>query len=278
MNYLLLDIVTAAAILFIVSSGLLIIFGVMKIINFAHASFLAMGGYASFVIFNLGISAWWSFPLALIAGCVAGIVVERIILRYLYARPLDAILATWGLGIVVVQLITVIFGRGTQFVKIPIKGSIGIIGADYSSYRIALVVFAIVLAFTIWLLLRGTRIGLNTRAVIMNEQLARGLGIKNKSVRVITFAFGSGLACLAGALIAPISSVDPNLGFSWLVSAFMLVLLSGESLLALIVMCLVLGAAQVLASTYVNPVIGGLIIPVLAALLLRVKPEGFARA
>lgn len=277
MNYLLLDIVTAAAILFIVSSGLLIIFGVMKIINFAHASFLALGGYASFVIFELGVSVWWSFPLALLTGCVFGIIVERIILRYLYSRPLDAILATWGLGIVIVQVITVLFGRGTQFVKIPITGTIDMLGANYSFYRIALVLFSVVLAFTIWFLLRGTRIGLNTRAVIMNEQLACGLGIKNKSVRIITFAFGSGLACLAGALIAPISSVDPNLGFSWLVSAFMLVLLSGESLSALIIMCLILGGAQVLTSTYVNPVIGGLVIPVLAALLLRVKPEGFAR-
>ncbi|TAM90210.1 MAG: branched-chain amino acid ABC transporter permease [Candidimonas sp.] len=276
MSYLLLDTVTAAAILFIVSSGLLIIFGVMKIINFAHASFLAVGGYTSFVIFKLGLTAWWSFPIAFILGCVVGVVVERVVLRYLYSRPLDAILATWGLGIVIVQLITVGFGRATQFVNIPVTGAIHLIGANYSTYRIVLVLFAIVLAVVIGWLLKGTRIGLNTRAVIMNEHLARGLGLKTKRVRIITFSFGLGLACLAGALISPISSVDPNLGFSWLVSAFMLVLLSGESLVALIVMCLILGAAQVATSTYVNPVLGGLVIPVVAALLLRLKPEGFA--
>lgn len=277
MNYLLLDIVTAAAILFIVSSGLLIIFGVMKIINFAHASFLAVGGYVCFVIFKLGFNPWLSYPAAFVLGAVFGVVVERLILRYLYTRPLDAILATWGLGIVIVQLITATFGRGTQFVSIPVNGAVSVLGADYSAYRIVLVLLAVVIAFMIGALLKGTRIGLNTRAVIMNEELARGLGIKNVQVRIITFAFGSGLACVAGALIAPISSVDPNLGFSWLVSAFMLVLLSGESLSVLLVACLILGAVQVLTSTYVNPVIGGLIIPVLAALLLRVRPEGFAR-
>lgn len=277
MNYLFLDIVTAAAILFVVSSGLLIIFGVMKIINFAHAAFLAMGGYVSYVVFSWHVSVWWSFPLAILIGGVVGVLVERIILRRLYSRPLDAILATWGLGIVIVQIITATFGRGTQFVQIPVKGVFQVLGADYSSYRLILVLFSVILAGVIWYLMAGTRIGLNTRAVIMNEDLARGLGIKNKQVRIITFAFGAALACLAGAIIAPLSSVDPNLGFSWLVSAFMLVLLSGESLLALIVMCLVLGGLQVLTSTYVNPVIGGLVIPILAALLLRVKPEGFAR-
>jgi branched-chain amino acid transport system permease protein len=127
-----------------------------------------------------------------------------------------------------------------------------------------------------WLLLKGTRIGLQTRAVIMNEPLARGLGINSSRVRLITFSFGAGLACLAGAFITPLSSVDPNMGLPWLVSAFMLVLVSGNSFLALASACIVLGGAQVLASTYISPVIGGLTLAVLAALLLRIRPKGFA--
>jgi urea transport system permease protein len=277
MNYLILDVVTSAAILFIIASGLLIIFGVMKVINFAHAGFLTMGGYASLIVTRMGWDAWWSFPMAFVAGCVLGAVVERLILRYLYDRPLDAILATWGLGIIVGQVITVAFGREVQFTAAPVDGAIDILGAGYSQYRLWLIAFAVAVAMTMWLLLQGTRIGLQTRAVIMNEPLARGLGIKSARVRAITFAFGSGLACLAGAFIAPLSSVDPNLGIPWLVSAFMLVLVSGNSLASLAIACLILGGAEVVASTYISPVIGGLTVPVLAALLLRIRPQGLAR-
>lgn len=276
MNYLILDVVTSAAILFIISSGLLIIFGVMKIINFAHAGFLTVGGYASLVTTEMGWNPWLSFPIAFLMGCVFGIVVERLILRYLYDRPLDAILGTWGLSIIVGQVITVIFGREVQFAAGPLSGATNVLGAVYSQYRLWLIVLAVIVAITMWFLLQGTRIGLHTRAVIMNEQLARGLGIKSAQVRAITFVFGSGLACLAGAFIAPLSSVDPNLGISWLVGAFMLVLVSGDSLVGLAAACLVLGGAEVVASTYINPVIGGVTMPVLAALLLRIRPEGFA--
>jgi urea transport system permease protein len=277
MNYLILDVVTSAAILFIIASGLLIIFGVMKVINFAHAGFLTMGGYASLIVTRMGWDAWWSFPMAFLAGCVLGALVERLILRYLYNRPLDAILATWGLGIIVGQVITVAFGREVQFTAGPVEGAIDILGAGYSQYRLWLIAFAAAVAMTMWLLLQGTRIGLQTRAVIMNEPLARGLGIESARVRAITFAFGSGLASLAGAFIAPLSSVDPNLGIPWLVSAFMLVLVSGNSLASLAIACLILGGAEVVASTYISPVIGGLTVPVLAALLLRIRPQGFAR-
>ena len=126
-------------------------------------------------------------------------------------------------------------------------------------------------------ILRGTRLGLLTRAVIMNEELARGLGIDIGLVRFVTFSLGAGLACLAGALITPISSVDPSLGVSWLVGAFMLVLVSGVSLASLAVAAFVLGGAQVLISSYANPVYGSMAIVVLAAALLRVRPQGFAR-
>ena len=120
-------------------------------------------------------------------------------------------------------------------------------------------------------------IGLQTRAVIMNEPLARGLGISSSRVRFMTFCTGAALASAAGALITPLSSVDPNMGVPWIVGAFMLVLVSGSSLLSLGLASLVLGGAQVLVSTFVNPVLGGLTIAVLAALLLRLRPEGFAR-
>jgi branched-chain amino acid transport system permease protein len=127
------------------------------------------------------------------------------------------------------------------------------------------------------LLLNGTRFGVKTRAVIMNEDLASGLGIRSGRIRFITFSLGAGLGALAGTLITPLSSLDPGMGLPWLVSAFMLVMVSGHSMLSLLLTCLVFGACQVLVSTYANPVLGGLTIAVLAALTLRVRPKGFSR-
>ncbi|NPT59270.1 branched-chain amino acid ABC transporter permease [Paraburkholderia sp. 5N] len=272
-----LDVVTTAAILFIVSAGLLMVFGVMKIINFSHGAFLTTGGYASVLVEHAGLNWWWGVPCALAIGFVAGMAVERFIVRPLYARPLDAILATWGLGIIGGQLITLAFGRGVQMVASPVDGAISLAGTQYSAYRLILVGVAALVALALGWLLNGTRLGLQTRAVIMNEALARGLGISSSRVRFMTFCTGAALASAAGCLITPLASVDPNMGVLWIVGAFMLVLVSGSSLVSLAVASVVLGGAQVLVSTFVNPVLGGLTIAVLAALLLRVRPEGFAR-
>ncbi len=271
------DIITTAAILYAVAAGLLIVFGVMKIINFAHGGFLTVGGYSALIVTKLGLNPWWSLGFAVAIGFVCGMIIERLVMRPLYSRPLDAILATWGLGIILGQVITLVFGREVQFVQSPVTGAIDLLGASYSEYRLLLVVVAIVLAVVLAVILNGTRLGLVTRAVIMNEDLARGLGINSGLVRFITFSLGAGLASLAGALITPLSSVDPNMGVPWLVNAFMIVLVSGFSLVSLAVACLVLGGAQVLVSTWGNAILGGLTIVVLAALVLRIRPQGFAR-
>ena len=278
MPTLILDTVTTAALLFIISSGLLIVFGVMKIINFAHAAFVTVGGYAALVGSRLGLPWALVLPLAFATGAVCGAVTEATIVRWLYQRPLDAILATWGLGIVIGQIITLIFGREVQFVQAPITGTVGLLGVDYSAYRIVMIAAAIMVAVVFTALLSGTRLGLTTRAVIMNEMLAQGLGVDSSRVRLVTFAIGSGLAALSGALITPLSSVDPNMGLPWLISAFMLVMVSGGSLFALAASCVVLGGIQVIVSTFVNPILGGLAIAICAAIVLRIRPEGFARA
>jgi len=272
-----LDIITTAAILYAVAAGLLIVFGVMKIINFAHGGFLTIGGYSALAVTKLGLDPWLSLAFAFAIGIVCGMVIERLVVRPLYSRPLDAILATWGLGIIIGQVITLAFGREVQFVQSPVSGATSLAGASYSEYRLILVLVAIVLAAGLGLLLNATRLGLVTRAVIMNENLARGLGINSGLVRFITFSLGAGLASLAGALITPLSSVDPHMGVPWLVNAFMLVMVSGVSLVSLAIACLVLGGAQVLVSSWGNPILGGLTIVVLAALVLRLRPQGFSR-
>ena len=273
---LLLDICTTTAVLFIVTAGLMVIFGVMQIVNFAHGALLTIGAYASFVVTQLKLDPWVGVPLAIVVGTVVGMVVEQVIVRPLYRRPLDAILATWGLGIVIGQVIVMVFGREVQFVQTPLKGVLTIAGTEYSAYRLLLIPVALALCAIMTALLTGTRFGVKTRAVIMNEDLARGLGIHSGRIRFITFSLGAALGSLAGTLITPLSSVDPDMGLPWLVSAFMLVMVSGHSMISLLLTCLVFGACQVLVSTYVSPVLGGLTIAVLAALTLRIRPKGFA--
>lgn len=274
---LLLDIVTTASMLFIVTAGLMVIFGVMKIVNFAHGALLTLGAYASLVVTQIQLSPWLGVPLAVFVGVAAGMVIERLIVKPLYKRPLDAILATWGLGIVIGQLIVFSFGREVQFVEAPVKGAYVIAGTSYSAYRLVLVPVAIAIGAALIALLAGTRFGIKTRAVIMNEELASGLGINSGRIRFLTFSLGAGLATLAGTLITPLSSVDPGMGLPWLVSAFMLVMVSGHSMQSLMLTCAVFGTCQVLVSTYTSPILGGLTIAVLAALTLRIRPKGFGR-
>lgn len=275
---LLLDIVTTAAILYVVAVGLLIVFGVMGIISFAHGAMLTIGGYAALLVTQAGLSPWLGLPAAALAGLVAGAGIEVGVLRSLYRRPLDAILATWGLGIVIGQVITLVFGRQVQFAASPLSGAATLLGATYSEYRLLLIGVAVLLGLGITWVMNGTRLGLVTRAVIANEDLAQSLGVDSTKVRFATFGLGSALASLAGALVVPLSSVDPSMGVPWLVGAFMLVLLSGSSLTAMAAAAVVLGAAQVLVSTYLNAVLGGMTVAVLAAIILRIRPAGFARA
>lgn len=274
MGILLLDMVTTAAILFAVASGLMIILGVMKLINFAHGAFLTVGGYTAYLATDAGLSPWLAAPLAGIVGFLGGLVIERLLVRPLYSRPLDAILATWGLGIIIGQLITLGFGREVQFAASPLTGTLDLGAIDYSAWRLALTAIAVGLGLGLTALFYLTRFGLQARAVIMNEQLARGLGIDSGRVRTLTFGLGAGLACAAGALITPLLSVDPNMGLPWLVNSFMLVLVSGVSIPSLAAASLILGSAQVAVSTYVSPIIGGLTIVVLAAVILRINPRG----
>jgi branched-subunit amino acid ABC-type transport system permease component len=181
-------------------------------------------------------------------------------------------------SIVIGQALTLTFGREVQFVPAPVTGTLTFLGYEYSGYRLLLLPSAGVIGILFTWLLTGTRLGLSTRAVIMNETLAQGLGIDSTRVRLLTFGIGSGLASVAGAAVTPLASVDPNMGLPWLIGAFMLVMVSGGSLPTLALSCLVLGGLQVLISTFVSPILGGLTIAVLAAVALRLRPEGFARA
>ena len=267
----LLDVVTTAGVLYIVALGLLLVYGVLRIINLAHGAFLALGAYAAVVTTALGWSPWTAPGLAFLVGAALAALVEWRILRALYDRPLDTILATWGLNIIVVQGITLYFGREIHFAASPMSRAVDVGGASYSEYRLVLLAFAAALDVLVWLIVQRTSIGVVARAVIMNEELAQALGINTRLVRFVTFCLGAGLAALAGALLTPLVSVHPNLGVPWLINAFMLVLVAGISLGGLALVALLLGGAQVLVSSYGNPVLGSLTIVILAVIILRFR-------
>ena len=267
----LLDVITTAGVLYIVALGLLLVYGVLKIINLAHGAFLTLGSYAAVIATWLGWNPWSALVIALAVGIAVGAVAEWRVLRGLYVRPLDTILATWGLNIIIVQSITLYFGREIQFAESTITQAVNVGGVTYSLYRLVLLFVAVVLGALVWLIMRQTQIGIVARAVIMNEELAEALGVNTRLVRFVTFCLGAGLASLAGALITPLVSVHPNLGVPWLINAFMLVLVSGMSLVNLALAALILGGAQVLVSSYGNPVLGSLAIVILAVIILRFR-------
>ena len=222
-----------------------------------------------------GLNPWLSLPLAFVTGAVVGLLVERLVVRPLYDRPLDAILATWGLGIVIGQLITLGFGREIQFAQSPLSGTISILGETYSAYR--LVALAIAIVVGTWI--RGADRRHAARAFGARRDHERGPGARARHrhvrVRRMTFVVGCGLAALAGALITPLSSVDPNMGVPWLINAFMLVMVAGSSFLSLALAALILGGAQVVVSSYFSPILGGMTIVLLSAVVLRLRPAGF---
>jgi urea transport system permease protein len=272
-----LNILTTGSVFFTVAIGLLIILSVMGVVNLAHGAFMTVGGYASVVVTDHGWNPWLSLLLAPAAGFVLGLVTERVLVRRLYGRPLDTILATWGLSIVIVQVLSDRFGRSSHFVDEIVSGDpIAFAGTYYSQYRAFIVVVAILLSLGLTAALRYTNVGIIARAVILNPDLARVLGINTRKVNAMTFACGSALAALAGAVIVPMSSVDPNMGTPWVITAFMVVLGAGISLPGLWISGLVLAAAQVLATFYIAPVVGSLLVIALPIVLMRFYPDGIA--
>jgi branched-chain amino acid transport system permease protein len=272
-----LNIVTAGSVFFTVSIGLLVVLSIMRVVNLAHGAFLTLGGYAAVVVSDHGWNPWLAFALAPLAGFATGLVTEFLLVRRLYGRPLDTILATWGLAIVIIQVISDRFGRSAHYVEEAISGDPLQIGeVYYSQYRLFTVVVAVVLGAALMLVVRHTQMGTIARAVILNPELAAALGINTSRVNALTFAFGSALAAFAGALIVPMSSVDPNMGTPWVITAFMVVLAAGISMPALGLSALLLAAGQVLATFYVAPVVGSVVVILLPILLMRFAPDGIA--
>ncbi|MCZ6566530.1 MAG: urea ABC transporter permease subunit UrtB [Gammaproteobacteria bacterium] len=266
------------AILMLAAVGLAIIFGVAGVINMAHGEFIMVGAYTAAVVGQLGGNTFIAIPVAFIVLALLGLIVERGIIQWIYDRPLDTILATWGVGIILQVAIKLIFGAQHYYVGAPkiLHGGFPTIGLlPFPWYRLFLIILAIVIMVITYLIMFKTDLGLKVRAVRRNRTMSGCLGIDTAKVDMMVFAFGSGLAGVAGAALAPIKSVSTTMGFPYAVDSFMVLVLGGVgSLWGVVAGSGLIGEAETILSFIYNNVIGKLLVFIFIVLAIRVFPKG----
>jgi branched-chain amino acid transport system permease protein len=271
------DALSSFSILILVASGLFVILGLMGVINLAHPGLMAIGAYGAFVATRSGINPWISIAVGASLAAGIGLVVELLLVRRLYERPLDTILATWGVALVIWQALFLIFGTSAFPYPGPVQGLLHVGDFSYSAYRLVLLFAGLAVALALAIVSRITTVGLIARAVMSNRELAQGVGLNTIGIRRWTFVLGSFLAGAAGALIAPLSPIGPFLGFGYLFAAFFVVLLAGRSVLGLLLAAAVLSGTQSIASLYANQIVAGVAIVLITVFILRLVPDGFDR-
>ena len=272
---LLLDAANFSLAIVLVAMGLVIVFGLMRVINMAHGELFLLGAYTLLVVERMGGGFWLGLALAPVVVGLVGLVIEELVIRRIYHRFLDTILATWGLSLLIKQAVVLAFGPQSQTVTPPFAAQLSLLGSDYPVYRLFIMGMALaVVALTFHLFLR-TRFGLMARAVIANRPMAACLGIDTRRLDRLTFVYGSALAGFAGAVMAPIMSVDPQMGLGFLVPAFLAILTGGAQQLAgaLFGSALIGGTDSLVASLW-SPVAAQLVVFTLAVIVIRLCPEG----
>ncbi len=269
---------SVVAILMIAALGLAIIFGVAGVINMAHGEFIMVGAYTAAVVGQLGGNTFLAIPVAFLVVALLGLIVERSIIQWIYERPLETLLATWGVGIILQVLMKLIFGPELYYVGAPkvLDGGFRVIGLlPFPWYRLFLIVLAIILMIITYLVLYKTDLGLKVRSVRRNRTMSGCLGIDTKKIDMLIFAFGSGLAGVAGAALAPIKSVSTTMGFPYAVDSYMVLVLGGVgNLWGVVAGSALIGEAETILSFIYNNVIGKLLVFIFIVLAIRVFPRG----
>lgn len=267
-----------ASILLIIALGLAIIYGAMGVINLAHGEFVMLGAYTTWALQTyLGLGIVTALPLVFLAVAVVGWLIEKSIVQRLYTRPLDTILATWGIGIILQQAVRMGIGSESKFVKGPewLTGNIEIGSLVMSNYRLFVIFFSMGVLAATWMLMTRTEFGMKLRAVIQNRGISECYGIEAKKVYSLTFAYGAGLAGIAGALITPLFSTIPTMGTGLVVDAFLVVIVGGlGSLLGTAAAAMLIGEATALFSIVINDTLGRIAVLAGIILLIRYRPRG----
>jgi branched-chain amino acid transport system permease protein len=260
----------------LISVGLAIIFGMMRVINLAHGEFLMLGGYTVVVATNAGVNIWFAMLILapLVVG-VIGVVVERLLIRWLYGRMIDTLLATWGLSLLLIGIVTSIFGASTATSISAPFGTIQIGRFSSSGYELFLIGVTLVLGLAIWAVLRFTTLGLVARGTMQNAEMASALGVSTSRIYMITFGLGAAVTGLAGGLLAPITGVLPTIGATYIAKAFITVISGGSAILAgTAAGSALLGMIQGVFTFLAGPTFGEVALLLAAIVLLRLMPRG----
>ena len=265
----------AIASLILISAGLAIVFGMMKVINLAHGEFMMMGGYATITAVGMGVNIFVAMLIVapVIVGLI-GLVVERLVIRHLYGRLVDTMLATWGLSLFFIGVTTMIFGNTTTGISTPVPGfTVG--NYQINGYNFFIIVVAILLALGVLLVLKGTRAGLIARGTMQRSDMAAALGYAPDRIYMATFFCGSALSGLAGAVFAPLVGLVPTSGGAYIAKAFITVIAGGPSLITgLVSSSTVFGSISQIFTFSISPVIGEVALLIAAVVLLRIMPQG----
>ncbi|WP_312184633.1 ABC transporter permease subunit [Pantoea sp. CTOTU46764] len=270
------EVLNAIAVLVIMSVGLAVVFGMMKIVNMAHGEFMMLGGYSAILATNQwGVPIWISMlVIAPLTVGVFGAVIERVIIRHLYGRMIDTMLATWGLSLALIGAATMLFGNTTLGISSALP-SVSIGHYSTSGYSLFMIVFAVGLLGALWLLLRFTTLGLCARATMQNARMAAALGSNPGKIYSLTFGLGAALSGLGGALLAPITGVIPTIGVSFIAKAFITVIGGGSAIIAGTLSASTLfGTISQLVTYFSTPVFGAVALLLSAIVLLRLLPQG----
>ncbi|MBV9287603.1 MAG: branched-chain amino acid ABC transporter permease [Hyphomicrobiales bacterium] len=271
-----LGVLFSIATLVLLSLGLAIIFGMMGVLNLAQGELLMLGAYTVLVATSRGLSVWAGILLAPIVVGLVGVIVERSIIRFLYGRPLDTMLATWGLSLVLVGVVTLIMGPTTEGVATPL-GSFELGRYSVSVYRMVVIAISAGAALAVYLVLRHTPAGLVARATMQAPQLVAASGIEPERVYMSTFGVGAALAGLAGAVMAPLTGVVPTLGLAFIAKIFITVIVGGPTvLLGTTSAAGVLGLVESAVSYASTPIYGQVAMLSVAMVLLRLLPNGLS--
>lgn len=265
---------SSASILLIATLGLAVVFGLMGVINLAHGEFIMMGAYSALTATQLGIPFILAIPVAVLVTMLFGALVEIIIIRRLYGRLFDTMLATWGLSLALYQGAVLIFGSVSPGIGMPqINFNVG----DYTlaAYPIFMILVAVVMLIGIYLLLTRTVYGMKARAAIQVPDMARAIGIDSARTNTLTFAIGCGLAGFAGAILLPIVPATPSMGFAFVIKAFLTVVIAGPVTLAGSALAAIgVGTGASVVASFMTSVAGDLFFFILTVVLLRLYPLG----
>ena len=271
------------SVLVLTAIGLAITFGVMGVINMAHGELMMIGAYCAYVVQllmpnHIGWSIAVAIPVAFLVSGLVGVLIERFVVRYLYGRPLETLLATFGISLILQQAVRSVFSPLNRLVQSPewMSGAWEVMpGLSITWNRVYIFIFCLLCFFTLLAVMKRTRLGLEVRAVSQNRHMARAMGISDRKVDMLTFGLGSGIAGVAGVALSQLTNVGPNLGQQYIVDSFMVVVVGGVgNLWGTLVSGLTLGVLNKLFEPWLGAVLAKAIVLVLIILFIQKYPRG----